>query len=160
MRPLLIVLITCTVHVARAERFEDPGVGGFFVAAGGGLNVSHPFGELQVGRRFRNAPHFELYLDYSYDGKISEFPFQTFGIGGRTYLLHVAHCELFHQALASFALAQGGDLRTIGDRVLGGFFTQGLGLALVTGSAWTLELSVATGYPVWLRSDLGLKVRF
>jgi hypothetical protein len=160
MRLFWIVLITCTVHVARAERFEDPDAGGFFVAAGGGLNVSHPFGELQVGRRFRSAPHFELYLDYSYDGTISEYPFQTFGIGGRTYLLHVPHGELFHQALASFALAQGGDLRTIGDRLLGGFFTQGLGLVVETGSAWTVELSVATGYPVWLRSDLAVKVRF
>jgi hypothetical protein len=160
MRALLIVLITCTVHVASAERFEEPGAGGFFVAAGAGLNVGHPFGEVQVGRRFRHAPHFELYLDYSYDAKISEYAFQTFGLGGRTYLATIAHCELFHQALASFAISQGGDLRTIGDRLLGGFFTQGLGLALVTGSAWTIEVAVSTGYPVWLRSDVALVVRF
>ena len=167
MRRFLVLVLVCTFHAAAAERSQEAGggEGGFFLAAGGGLNIGHPFGELQVGRRLRSAPHFELYLDYSYDAKISEYSFQTFGIGARTYLgsfglTSFGHYELFHQALASFALSQGGDLRTIGDRLLGGFFTQGLGIALVTGSAWTLEFSVSTGYPVWERSDLTLRVQF
>ena len=156
----VFLLVLCTATTASAERFDDPGAGGFFIAAGGGLNVGHPFGELQIGRRFRSSPHFELFLDYSYDAAISELRFQTFGVGERTYLTHLGPTELFHQAVASFAVTQGGDLRAVGDRLLGGFFTQGLGLALVTGSAWTLEVSLQTGYPVWLRSDIALRVRF
>jgi hypothetical protein len=142
-----------TAHVAVAE-------GAFTATAGGGLNVGTPYGELQVGRRFRGAPHFELYLDYGYGAAISTYPFHTFGLGARTYLWREGRFELFHQALAAFALATGGHFQTIGDRLLGPFFTQGLGLAAHVAPCWSVALVVSTGDPVWLRSELAVRYAF
>lgn len=149
MRVALVLLATARVAAADAA---------FTATAGGGLNVGTPFGELQLGRRFR--PYFELYLDYSYGAAISTYPFHTFGMGARTYLARWDRVELFHQALAAFGLGTGGHFQTIGDRILGPFLTQGAGVALNVAPCWSVELVVSTGDPVWLRSELAARVRF
>jgi len=150
---LAICMLLVTSELAAAD-------GAFTATAGGGLDVGTPFGELQLGRRFRAAPHFELYLDYSYNGAISTYPFHTFGIGARTYLVSFDRFELFHQALAATGLGSGGHLRTIGDRLLGAFLTQGLGLDAKLAPCWSVAVVVSTGYPVWLRSELVVRYRF
>jgi hypothetical protein len=149
LRAALVVL--ATVRVAAAD-------GAFTATAGGGLNVTTPFAELQVGRRLR--PYFELYADYSYGAAISTYPFHTFGIGARTYFARWDRVELFHQALAAFGLGTGGHFQTIGDRVLGPFLTQGLGVAVNVARCWSIEMVVSTGDPVWLRSELAARYRF
>lgn len=156
---LAIVLFSSSAHT---ERVEDAAAasGGTFIAAGAGANVGTPFGELQLGHRFHRAPHFELYLDYSYAGAISEYRFHTLGVGARTYFAHVPHSSLFHQALAAVAITEGGNLRAFGDRLLGGFFTQGLGIQVELGSHWSFDAIVSTGYPVWLRGEAQLRYWF
>ena len=134
--------------------------GAFTVALGGGVNVGSRFAEIQIGRRFHGAPHFELYLDYSYNAAISTYPFHTFGIGARTYLARFDRFELFHQALVATALGSGGHLRTIGDRILGAFLTQGIGLDAKLAPSWSVGVVVSTGYPVWLRSELAARYAF
>jgi hypothetical protein len=150
-----LVLVCALAAPAAAEP-------GWFVSAGAGLNTSHPFGELQLGHHFR-AP-FELYLDYSYDATISEFPFQTLGVGARTYFFHVGNLRIFHQALTGGALSSGGSgavqNRTFGDRLLGGIFEQGLGVDLEIVPGWSVKAAVSTGYPVWLRSEVGVTLRW
>jgi hypothetical protein len=129
---------------------------GYTVALGGGLNVGHPFVDARLGHRWSRV---EVALDYSYDAKISELPFQTFGVAVRTFLTTVGPVELFHQASASFALSSSGtfDDRQLGDRLLGGFFTQGLGAEYAIDPCWSVALTVSTGYPVWLRPELAVK---
>jgi hypothetical protein len=150
--------------MALAGRTAIAGPPGFSVAVGGGVNVGTPFIEAQVGRRFEAAKHFELYLDYSYDAAISEFSFQTFGLGARTYLASFGRFELFHQALAGFAVSSGGEgpvsHREIGERLLGPVFTQGVGAEVLLYRGLTATLVVSTGYPVWLRPELTVKYRF
>ena len=157
LRPLLVVAVLSTV--ARA----DPG-GGFTAAAGGGTNVGTPFVEAQLGRRFKRAPFIELYLDYSYDRPISELSFQTFGVGVRTYFKRFDRFELFHQALAAFALSSSGagpvQGRAIGERILGPVMMQGLGISAQLYRCWTASLTVSTGYPVWLRPELAVRYTF
>jgi len=136
---------------------------GFTATAGGGVNVDTPFVETQLGRRFVRAPFFELFLDYSYNATISEFPFQTFGIGARTYVFRFAQrFELFHQALAAFAISGSGDFdnRDIGQRVLGAVLTQGVSVQASINPCWTVALVVSTGTPVWLRPELTVRFTF
>jgi len=143
----------CVVLLAGSARAEER----WFASAGAGLDTSHPFGELQLGHHFAHVP-FELYLDYSYDAHISQYAFQTLGIGARTYVVHVGNLRVFHQALAGGALSSApGDL---GDRLLGGIFEQGLGLSLDLVPGWSVKAVVSTGYPVWLRSELGVTYRW
>jgi hypothetical protein len=153
---LRLVLLVCALAAPVAA---EPG---WFVSGDAGLNTSHPFGELQLGHHFR-AP-FELYLDYSYDAAIDQFPFQTLGIGARTYFVHVGNLRIFHQALAGAAVSSGGDgavqNRTFGDRLLGGIFEQGLGFDLEFVPGWSAKIAVSTGYPIWLRSELGVTYRW
>ena len=134
---------------------------GFTATAGAGANVDTPFVELQLGRRFRRAPFFEFFLDYSYDRPISLFSFQTFGVGARTYFLHRGRFEMFHQAVASFALSSSGrgDVqdRDIGQRVLGGVLAQGVGLQFAIDRCWNVALTVSVGTPIWLRSELAVR---
>jgi hypothetical protein len=129
----------------------------WFASADAGLNTTHPFGELQLGHHWAHVP-FELYVDYSYDAHISQYAFQTLGIGARTFILHVGNLRVFHQALAGAALSSApGDL---GDRLLGGIFEQGLGMSLDLVPGWSVKAAVSTGYPVWLRGELGVTYRW
>jgi len=136
---------------------------GFTATAGGGLNVDTPFVEAQLGRRFTRAPFFEVFLDYSYNAAISELSFQTFGVGARTYVLRFGkRFELFHQALAAFAISGSGefDNRDIGQRVLGAVLTQGVGVQAAIDPCWNVALTVSTGTPVWLRPELTVRFTF
>ena len=150
---VLIALLLCA-SLARAEPRS-----GFTFAATGGTNVDAPFAGVQVGRRFARAPFLELYLDASYGAAISELPFTTFGAGLRTYFLRRGRIELFHQALAAFAISGSGDVhdRAIGERLLGAFMTQGVGVSVELCSCWSVSLTVSTGYPVWLRPELAAR---
>ena len=149
---------------ARAEQTALGSPSGFTATLVGGLNVDTPFVELELGRRFDRAPHFELYLDYSYGAAISEFSFQTFGAGVRTYFFEHGRVELFHQALLALGVSSSGngvvEDRAIGERLLGAFMTQGLGAQVQLTQELSLTLGVATGYPVWLRSDVGVRFTF
>ncbi|HEY4181974.1 MAG TPA: hypothetical protein VGM90_34260 [Kofleriaceae bacterium] len=155
----LVILIAATAN-ADNRPFDH----GYTVTVGGGLNVSAPYLEAQVGRRFERAPFFELYLDYSYGWPISELSFQTFGIGERSYFFHRPRVEVFHQALMGFAISSSGtgkvQDRAIGERFLGAFVSQGLGTAVTIAPQWQLSLTLSSGYPVWLRSDLSLRYTF
>lgn len=162
---LLLLLVLATSSPAFADRsgvLDEPG--GYTLTAGGGLNVDVPFGELQLGRRFVRAPTFELYLDYSYGMAISEYDFQTFGIGARTYFSKHGRVEVFHQALAAFGLSASGngvvENRALGERVLGAFMEQGVGVQVALSESWRLATVVSVGYPVWLRSELALRYAF
>lgn len=156
-RGLCVALIALHATDATAET-------GFTVAAGGGVNVDAPFVAAHVGRRFARAPFVELYLDYSYDRPISEFSFQTFGIGVRTYLALSPRFELFHQAMVGFVVSSSGrgavQDRQIGERLLGPILTQGIGLEMAIDRCWTAALAVSTGTPVWLRPELSVKYTF
>lgn len=150
-----VVAIALAMGTAHAEP-------GFFAAAGAGANVSHPLGELRVGRRFQGAPFFELSLAYSYDAAISELPFQTLGLAARTYVGHVWALEIYSEATASLAQSGSGKFadRAIGDRLLGGMLTVGVGAAYAIDPCWSVTLALATGTPVWLRSELAVQRRF
>jgi hypothetical protein len=165
VRSLVIVVVLLASTTAAADRsgiVDQPG--GFTLSAGGGLNVDTPFGELQIGRRFVRAPTFELYLDYSYGAAISEFDFQTFGIGARTYFFSRGRVEIFHQALMAFGLSASGngavEDRALGERVLGAFMEQGLGAQVALTDRWRLSMAISVGYPVWLRPELALRFAF
>ncbi len=136
------------------------------VSAGvyGGLNQAHPFVGAQAGYPFARADFFELYVDYSYGSAISEFAFQTFATGARTYFASFSRIELYHQALLGFALSSSGTAqvpeRSLGERLLGAFATQGVGIDAAVWRGLHAALSVSTGYPVWLRPDLARRYRF
>ena len=160
VRVLLILAILAVASPASADRLAPTG---FTASVGAGLNLDTPFVEAQLGRRFTRAPHFEVFLDYSYGAAISEFAFQTFGVGARTYF---ARCrcgklEVFHQAVMAFGLSASGngavEGRQLGERILGAFVTQGLGTQLALTDRWHLALVVSTGYPVWLRTELAAR---
>jgi hypothetical protein len=164
-------LVLFVLRAAIAPAFAEPSPAdsyvrpaGFTAGVGGGLNVGTPFVEAQLGRRFAGAIHFELYLDYSYDRPISDFAFQTFGIGARTYLFRFARFELLYQAAAGFAVSSSGNAvvgnRTIGDRLLGPVFTQGLGVDAVLHRCWTASLVLSIGDPVWFRPDVAVRYTF
>jgi hypothetical protein len=154
-----IALVVAAPALARAD-------GAFSATAGAGLNVGTPFFEGQLARRFVRAPHVELYLDYSYDRPISELSFQTFGVGVRTYFAKLADgdVELYHQALAGFALSSSGkgpvQDRSLGERLLGGVFEQGVGVAYHVDACWAIAATASVGYPVYLRSDLAIRWSF
>ena len=159
--PLLAAaFVLATATDARAETDRH----GVIVAGYGGLNESHPFVGAQAGYRFARARFLEIYVDYAYSAAISEFSFQTFALGVRTYFLERGRFELYHQALAGFAVSSGGTTevpdRSFGERFLGGFFNQGVGASVDVWRGLGVRLSVSTGYPVWLRSDLGVHYRF
>jgi len=166
VRCLVVLGGVLASSVASADRLSSglAADGGFTLTAGGGLNLDTPFGELQLGRRFVRAPHFELYLDYSYGAAISEFDFQTFGIGARTYFAGHGRVEVFHQALMAFGLSASGngavENRAIGERVLGAFMEQGVGVQIALSESWRLSTVVSLGYPVWLRSELAVRYAF
>lgn len=160
MRVVLTLAILAMASPASADRLATTG---FTATVGAGLNLDTPFVEAQLGRRFASAPHFEIFLDYSYGAAISEFDFQTFGVGARTYIAR-CHCnriEVFHQAVLAFGLSASGngavEGRQLGERILGAFVTQGLGTQLALTDHWQLALVVSTGYPVWLRSELAVR---
>jgi hypothetical protein len=146
------------VILLAAPAYAKPG---FTATAGGGTNVDTPFVEVQIGRRFRRAPFFELFLDYSYDRPISLFSFQTFGLGVRTYFWKFDRFEMFHQAMAAFAISSSGrgpvQDREIGERLLGAFLTQGVGVQAAINPCWNVALTVNTGTPVWLRPELSVR---
>ncbi len=137
---------------------------GFTAALGGGTNVGTPFVEAQLGRRFHRAPFLEAFLDYSYDRPISELSFQTFGVGIRTYVTRFDRFELFLQAVASFALSASGkgpvQDRALGERLLGAFMTQGIGISAAIHGGWNASFAVSTGYPVYLRPELAVRYTF
>jgi len=160
MRVLWVLSVICAARFAVAERYTERRPGGFTVSAGAGGNVDTLFANAQIGRRFVRAPHVELYLDYSYDLAISEYAFHTIGIGARTYLARVGPYELYLQTLAATAVSQGGNLRTFGDRLLGPFFTQGVGIAYQISPAISFATTASTGDPVWLRYDVALRLTF
>jgi hypothetical protein len=137
-------------------------IAGFTATAGGGTNVDAPFVELQLGRRFERAAFFELFADYSYDAAVSEFSFQTFGLGARTYLFAFDRFELFHQAVAALAVSSSGghDNRDFGQRLLGAVLTQGVGLQAQVVPRWQVALTLSTGTPVWLRPELTVRYAF
>jgi hypothetical protein len=154
MKRVLLIALASTGS-ARAEP-------GFFAAVGAGASVAHPFGELRVGRRFAGAPFFELGIAYSYDAAISELSFQTLGIAARTYLVRRGELEIFSEATASLALSSSGRFmdRAIGDRLLGAMLAIGAGGAYAIDPCWSVTLTVSTGTPVWLRSELAVQRRF
>ncbi len=158
VRVLLVLAILAVASPASADRST-----GFTASVGAGFNLDTPFVEAQLGRRFVRAPHFEVFLDYSYGAAISEFAFQTFGVGARTYFARCrcGRIEVFHQAVMAFGLSASGngavEGRQLGERVLGAFMTQGLGTQLALTDRWRLALVVSTGYPVWLRSELAVR---
>ncbi len=59
---------------AAGEPPPQPARTGFTASLAAGLNVTHPFGALQIGRRLESADFFEPYIAYSYNTAISEFP--------------------------------------------------------------------------------------
>lgn len=150
----LVVVLTAGSSPASAE-------GQFTASLVPGLNLDTPFVEAQLGRRFTCAPHFEVFLDYSYGAAISEFAFHTFGAGARTYFVHRGRLEVFHQAVLAFGVSASGngavDNRALGERLLGAFVTQGIGVQIAPAGAWRLSFAVATGYPVWLRPELAVR---
>jgi hypothetical protein len=154
------VILALTAQVAAAEPT------GFSVATGGGTNVGTPFVEARAGRRFTRAEHFEVYLDYTYDRAISMFSFQTFGVGVHSYLFAFAggRAELFHQAVAAFAVSSSGEgpvqNRMLGERLLGPVFTQGVGVEAHVDACWAAAFVLSTGDPVWLRPELTVKYTF
>jgi hypothetical protein len=161
-RAAVLVVAIVVAFAAAPQARADPGPG-FTAALGGGLNVGKPFAEAQLGRRFARARYFELFVDYSFDKAISQFSFQTLGLGARTYFARFDRFELYHQAVAAFALASGGNspvARDLGDRLLGGLFTQGVGIAARVHGCWTAAFTVSTGYPVWLRTELAVRYTF
>jgi hypothetical protein len=164
VRIFAILVIVLAISPARADRSSSDDRHGFTVSAGGGLNLDTPFVEAQFGRRFVRAPHFELYVDYSYGAAISEFNFQTFGIGARTYFSHYGRVEVFHQALMAFGVSASGNStvedRGFGERVLGAFMEQGIGVQVALTDGWRLATVVSVGYPVWLRSELAVRYAF
>lgn len=139
---------------------QTPDRFGFSAAIGTGLNVTRPFGTLELGRRLQSADFFEPYVGYSYNAAVSEFPFHVMGLGVRTYFLTWPRVEVFHQAYLGTALSGGGSTdvpeRDLGERMLGAFVTQGLGAQVLLGSGFSLALTCETGYPVWLRSTLAV----
>ncbi len=154
------VLAALVLAASAREAVAEPG---FSLAAGGGANVGTPFVEARAGRRFERAPHFELYVDYSFDRAISEFSFQTFGVGVHTYLLRFAsRFELFHQAVAALAISGSGSFmnRDLGQRLLGPVLSQGVGVEAALDRCWAAALVVSAGDPVWLRSELAVKYTF
>lgn len=163
---IVLVWIVLASGIASADRVSSglSADGGFTLSAGAGVNVDTPYGELQLGRRFVRAPHFELYLDYSYGAAISEFDFQTFGIGARTYFFSRGRVEVFHQALLAFGVSASGngtvEDRALGERVLGAFMAQGLGTQVALSESWRLAIVVSVGYPVWLRPELAVRFAF
>jgi hypothetical protein len=136
---LRVLVITC--GLAASARAEP----GWFVAAGAGLDTTHPFGELQLGHHFR--PPFELYLDYSYDSQT----IQAFGVGARTYFFHVGTLRIFHQALLADAVAHSSSSYLV---------EQGLGLDFELLPGWSIKAAASTGFPVHLRSEVGLTFRW
>ena len=166
VRSLVLLGVALASSPASADRSSSglAADGGFTLSAGAGLNRDAPFGELQLGRRFVRAPQFELYLDYSYGAAISEYAFQTIGIGARTYFVHRGRVEVFHQALAAFGVsASGNDTvadRALGERLLGAFMAQGLGVQIALSESWRLATVVSVGYPVWLRPEIALRFAF
>jgi len=151
---VLILALTASAHA-------EPG---FTAGVGGGTNVDAPYVVAQLGRRFERVPFLEVFLDYSYDRPISELSFQTFGAGVRTYVARWDRVELFHQATAAFAVSASGkgpvQNRDLGERLLGAFMEQGLGVAVHIDCRWSASLAVSTGYPVWLRPELAVRVVF
>ncbi|MBL8624489.1 MAG: hypothetical protein JNK64_24490 [Myxococcales bacterium] len=156
--------------VAAAPAVAEPGARpdrrpvGFTVAVGAGVNVDTPFVEVQLGRRFRCAPHLEAYVDYSYDRPISAFAFHTLGVGVRTRIGGVGPVEVFHQATAALAVSEAGrgpvQDRDLGQRLLGAILTQGVGAATTLPGRWTVALTLTTGTPVWLRPSLDVQRTF
>lgn len=159
--PLVVVALLATTASAAPSAATG---GGFTAALGGGTNVGTPFLEAQVGRRFHRAPFLEVFLDYSYDRPISELSFQTFGVGVRTYFTRFDRFELFFQAVASFAVSSSGtgpvQNRAIGERLLGAFMTQGLGISAQLAGRWSASLAISTGDPVYLRPELAVRYTF
>jgi hypothetical protein len=150
------VIVGLAAGVAAAEPT------GWSVATGGGTNVGTPFVEARAGRRFG---HFELYADYTYDRAISMFSFQTFGVGVHSYLLTFGgRYELFHQAVAAFAVSSSGEgpvqNRMLGERLMGPVFTQGVGVEAHLDPCWSAAFVLSTGDPVWLRPELTVKYVF
>ena len=150
--------------VAAGDAAAEPLDAGFTVSVGGGVNVDAVFATVQAGRRFERAPHVEVYLDYSYGRPISTFAFHTFGLGVRTQLKQGARIGWFHQAGAALAVSSSGERdtpnRELGERLLGAFMTQGLGVAVRLDRDWRLRATVLTGYPVWLRGEVALEYTF
>lgn len=136
---------------------------GLHLGVEGGLNVSRPYVGGHLAWRFVSAPYFELLLDYDYATKISQFPFHTASVGMRTYLGKWAAFELFSASLCGVAIAGDGHHaltnRDLGARLLGAFLSQGLGVQASLGGGWLAGIEVATGYPVWLRSQLSVRYR-
>jgi len=126
------------------------------------MNETTPFVEAQLGRRFRRATFLETFLDYSYDRAISEFSFQTFGVGVRTYFWHFNRFEVFHQAVAMVAIASAGEHsnRDLGQRLLGGVLTQGAGIQGAINRCWNIAFTLSTGTPIWLRPELTVRFTF
>ncbi len=71
---------------------------------------------------------------------------------------------MFHQALMAFGLSASGngavENRAIGERVLGAFMEQGVGVQIALSESWRLSTVVSLGYPVWLRSELAVRYAF
>jgi hypothetical protein len=141
-----------------------PSRGGFGIGINGGTNVLTPYFGARAGVRFSRADFFEVYVDYSYGAAISTFPFHTIGFGTRTYFFTRGRIELYHQGLLAVGLSSGGTAevpnRTLGERLLGVFMTQGIGVDLSIWRGLHTSLTVSTGYPVWLRPELALGYRF
>jgi hypothetical protein len=155
-----VVIVAVLAGAASAEPT------GTSVATGGGTNVGTPFVEARLGRRFARASHFEVYADYTYDRAISMFSFQTFGLGVHSYFASFSdgRFELFHQAVAAFAISSSGagpvQNRMLGERLLGPVFTQGLGIEFHIDPCWAAAFVLSTGDPVWLRPELTVKYTF
>lgn len=172
--PLLCALILLFSRPANAQENGPPPLPaetttpavrtGFGLALDGGTNVATPFLGAQIGWRFARADFFELYLDYAYGAAISEFSFHTFGAGTRTFFFSRGRVELFHQALLGFGVSAGGTTdvpnRDLGQRLLGAFMTQGLGVDVAVTGGLHASFALSTGYPVWLRPELALRYRF
>lgn len=137
---------------------------GLALGVSGGANVAVPYIGAQLGYRFAKADFLEPYVDYSYGAAVSAFSFHTMGVGARTYFAAFGPLELYHQAFAGLGLSSGGTAdvpkRELGERLLGAFMTQGLGADVAVYKSLHVALTVSTGYPVWLRSELAARVRF
>jgi hypothetical protein len=137
---------------------------GFGASAETGVNVLRPFVGAQFGYRFASAPQFELFLDYSYNTAISAFDFHTGGLGAHAYLLTFGSFELYYQGRLSLGISAGGRTnvpeRDLGQRLLGAFVTQGLGVDAHLLPSLSIALTLDTGYPVWLRPALAVRYRF
>lgn len=164
MKWLTIVLVCLALSHQLDARAEDR-LPGLSIALGGGVNVSSPFASAQVGWRFSGASNpFEVFLDYGFNSAISYFSFQTIAVGARTFLGKGQRFQIFHHAAAGLAVSSAGEgpvqNRDLGVRLLGPFFTQGIGTQALLAQGWTASLLVATGYPVWLRPELTVGYRF